>query len=203
MTEQEKGMMDAYLQSFDDRGITTPPPFTSLRTAAEWEEVQALVITWTGSFNSIQRQIVDAAQEECLVIIMCTDSNVVKSNLTSNGIPDVNIDYIEVGWNSIWVRDYGANTVYVNDVDSLILVDWIYNRPRPLDDVIPDAYAAHLGVELYSMSANPYTGCCLRVATGCLTAVVRHFSSELILDENDGTGDSCLIIISYIILSQN
>lgn len=26
MTEQEKGMMDAYLQSFDERGITTPPP---------------------------------------------------------------------------------------------------------------------------------------------------------------------------------
>ena len=131
MTEQEKGMMDAYLQSFDERGITTPPPFTSLRTAAEWEEVQALVITWTGSYNTIQRQIVDATQEECLVIIMCTDSNTVKSHLTSNGVPDVNIDYIETGWNSIWIRDYGSNTVYVNDVDSLILVDWIYNRPRP------------------------------------------------------------------------
>ncbi len=191
MTEQEKGMMDAYLQSFDERGITTPPPFTSLRTAAEWEEVQALVITWTGSYNTIQRQIVDAAQEECLVIIMCTDSNTVKSHLTSNGVPDVNIDYIEAGWNSIWIRDYGSNTVYVNDVDSLILVDWIYNRPRPLDDVIPDAYAAHLGVELYSMSANPY-----RVMTTggnwMSDGSGQAFSSELILDENDGTGPYAL-----------
>jgi agmatine/peptidylarginine deiminase len=188
MTEQEKGMMDAYLQSFDERGITTPPPFTSLRTAAEWEEVQALVITWTGSYNTIQRQIVDAAQEECLVIIMCTDSNTVKSHLTSNGVPDVNIDYIETGWNSIWIRDYGSNTVYVNDVDSLILVDWIYNRPRPLDDVIPDAYAAHLGVDLYSMTANPYKV----VTTGgnwMSDGSGQAFSSELILDENDGSGD--------------
>jgi agmatine deiminase len=187
MTEHEKGMMDAYLQSFDDRGITTPPPFTSLRTAAEWEEVQAIVITWTGSYNTIQRQIVDAAQEECLVIIMCTDSNTVKSHLTTNGVPDINIDYIETGWNSIWIRDYGANTVYVNDVDSLILVDWIYNRPRPLDDVIPDAYADHLGVELYSMTANPY-----RVMTTGGNWMVdgsgQAFSSELVLDENDGSG---------------
>src|SRR5688500_2106208 len=52
MTEHEKQMMEPYLQSFDERGITVPPPFTSLRTAAEWEEVQALVITWTGQYNS-------------------------------------------------------------------------------------------------------------------------------------------------------
>lgn len=130
----------------------------------------------------------DAAQEECLVIIMCTDSNVVKSHLNSNGVPDVNIDYIETGWNSIWIRDYGSNTVYVNDVDSLILVDWIYNRPRPLDDVIPDAYAAHLGVNLYSMTANPYKV----VTTGgnwMSDGSGQAFSSELILDENDGSGD--------------
>lgn len=187
MTEQEKTMMDSYLEGFDDRGITTPPPFTSLRTAAEWEEVQALVITWTGQYNTIQRQIVDAAQEECLVIIMCTDSNTVKSHLTSNGVPDINIAYIETGWNSIWIRDYGSNTVYVNDVDSLIMVDWIYNRPRPLDDVIPDAYATYLGVDLYSMTANPNR----IMSTGgnwMADGSGQGFSSELVLDENDGTG---------------
>ena len=191
MTENEKQMMEEYLQSFDERGITTPPPFTNLRTAAEWEEVQALVITWTGSFNTIQRQIVDAAQEECEVIIMCTDSNIVKTNLTSNGVPDVNISYIEIGWNSIWVRDYGANSVYVNDVDSLILIDWIYNRPRPLDDVIPDAYAAYLGIDLYSMSANPNRimntgGNWMSDGSG------QAFASELVLDENDGSGPYAL-----------
>lgn len=191
MTETEKGMMESYLQHFDERGISTPPPFGSLRTAAEWEEVQALVITWTGQYNTIQRQIVDAAQEECLVIIMCTDSNVVKTNLTSNGIPDVNIDYIETGWDSVWMRDYGANSVYVNDVDSLILVDWIYNRPRPLDDVIPDEYAAYLGINLYSTTANPNRimntgGNWMSDGSG------QAFASELVLDENDGSGPYAL-----------
>lgn len=188
MTDEEKRMMDGYLNSFDERGISTPPPFTSLRTAAEWEEVQALVITWTGQFDGIQKQIVDASQEECEVIIMCTDSNDVKSYLTSQGVPDVNISYIETGWNSIWIRDYGANSVYVNDVDSLILVDWIYNRPRPLDDVMPDAYGAYLGIDVYSTTANPNKimntgGNWMSDGSG------QAFASELVLDENDGTGD--------------
>ncbi len=187
MTDEETHLMDSYLQSFDDRGITTPPPFTNLRTAAEWEEVQALVITWTGQYNSIQSQIVDASQEECLVIIHCTDSNDVKSILTGNGVPLVNISFIEIAYNSIWIRDYGANSVYVDDVDSLILVDWIYNRPRPLDDVIPDAYAGELGLDLYSTITPPND----IMATGgnfMADGSGLAFSSELITDENDGSG---------------
>ena len=92
MTDYEKTIMDDYLSSFDEKGITTPPPYNSIRTAAEWEEVQALVITWTNQFNNIQKQIVAAAQEECTVIIHCSDSNSVKSYLNGQGVPDFNID---------------------------------------------------------------------------------------------------------------
>lgn len=191
MTDNEKLLMEAYLQSFNDRGISTPPAFTNLRTAAEWEEVQALVVTWTGSYNTIHRKIIDAAQLECEVIIMCTDSNVVKSNLASNGVPDINLSFIEIGYNSVWIRDYGANSVYVNDVDSLILVDWMYNRPRPLDDVIPDAYAAYLGIDIYSNTANPNR----IMSTGgnwMSNGAGQAFSSNLVLDENDGSGPYAL-----------
>jgi len=191
LTENEKLWMETYLQSFDNRGISTPPPFANLRTSAEWEEVQALVITWTNQYNSIQSQIVDAAQEECEVIIMCTDSNAVKTNLTSFGVPDINLSFIEVGYNSIWIRDYGSNSVYVNDVDSLILVDWIYNRPRPLDDVIPDAYAAYLGIDLYSTTANPNR--IMNTGGNWMTdGSGQAFASELVLDENDGSGPYAL-----------
>ncbi|MEX1001564.1 MAG: agmatine deiminase family protein [Crocinitomicaceae bacterium] len=188
MTEHEKLIMEDYLQTFNDRGITTPPPYSSIRAAAEWEEVQALVITWTGSYNTIHSQIVDAAQEECLVIIHCSDSNTVKSVLSGNGVPDVNIDYIEIDFNSVWIRDYGANTCYSNYVDSIFLVDWIYNRPRPYDDVIPDAYAALLGIDIYSMTNSPNN----IMATGgnwMSDGDQIGFSSHLITDENDGTGD--------------
>ena len=191
MTDNEKLIMEDYLQSFNDRGITTPPPFSNIRAAAEWEEVQALVITWTGQYNSIHSQIVDAAQEECLVIIHCNDSNSVKSTLSGNGVPDMNIDYIEVGYNSVWIRDYGANTMYNNYAEDLFLVDWMYNRPRPLDDVIPDSYAAHLGIDLYSMTSSPNN----IMSTGgnwMSDGEGIAFSSELVLDENDGNGPYAL-----------
>ena len=60
----------------------------------------------------------------------------------------INIDYIEAPYNSIWIRDYGANTCYANMVEDVFLVDWIYNRPRPSDDVIPDAYGDYLGMDV-------------------------------------------------------
>ena len=42
------------------------------------------------------------------------------------------------------MRDYGQNTVYKNDVEDRLLVDWIYNRNRPYDDLVPEYIATHL-----------------------------------------------------------
>ena len=187
MTDYEKTIMEDYLQSFNDRGVTTPPPYSNIRNMAEWEEVQALVITWTGQYNTIQSKIVDAAQEECLVIIHCSDSNTVKSTLNSNGVPDVNIEYIEVAFNSIWIRDYFGNTCYNNYVEDIFFIDWMYNRPRPDDDVIVESTASLLGIPVYSMTADPNKF----MATGgnwMTNGSGQAFSSELIVDENDGTG---------------
>ena len=49
--------------------IPTPPPASDVRTMAEWEEIEYLVITWQPSFPNILRQIVAAAVEETKVII--------------------------------------------------------------------------------------------------------------------------------------
>lgn len=189
MTEQEKLIMDDYLSTFNDKGITTPPPFTNIRNMGEWEEVEALVITWTNSFNTIQSEIVDAAQEECIVIIHCTDSNQVKTILSNNGVPDSNLEFIEAPYDSIWIRDYFGNTCYSNYVEDRFFVDWIYNRPRPDDDALVDDYTGpYMGIDVYSMTANPNK----IMATGgnwMTDGDSIAFSSELIIDENDGTGD--------------
>jgi agmatine deiminase len=171
--------------------ITTPPDF-AVRTMAEWEEVQSVVITWT-DYTGILKQIVRHAKEECEVIIVCTDSNAVTAALQNNNfggpIDDLsNITFLEEEYNSIWGRDYGAETAYRNEVDSLLLVDWIYNRPRPKDDVLPQALAELKGIPIYSTSAPPYdlvhTGGNF-MSDGAGTA----FSSELVLAENDAGGN--------------
>jgi agmatine/peptidylarginine deiminase len=155
----EEAKMPAYLESIKSQNkssvITTPPPYKGLRNAAEWEEIQTLNITWT-SYTSIHREIIKAAQPETKITIICSDSNTVKNNLISNSVPLTNVRYLQTPFNSIWARDYSGNTVYSKNVDSLLLVDWIYNRPRPLDDVTPTALANFIGIPIYETKTAPY-----------------------------------------------
>jgi len=173
------------------RGITTPPPFAP-RTMAEWEEVQTLMITWT-SFPGILKQIVRYAKDECEVLIVCSDQDAVISTLqnTSSGGPITDLDnitFLEAPFNSIWMRDYGPECIYANEVDSLYLLDWIYNRPRPLDNALSDEIAAAKNIGIYSTTAAPWdlvhTGGNF-MADGFGTA----FSSDLVLEENGPNGD--------------
>jgi agmatine deiminase len=62
--------------------ITSPPDAESLRTMAEWEELQALTISWTG-FPGILKQIVAAAVQETRVIILTDDPQATEDYLTS------------------------------------------------------------------------------------------------------------------------
>ncbi len=180
----EPEAMPAYIQQVtaSRSGITTPPG-GNLRTMAEWEEIQGLFVTWT-SFPSILAQIVKAARQQTQVYIHCEDSVAVKNYLTGQNIPPGNIHYLQVDFNSIWMRDYGGNTIYKNDVDSMLLVDWIYNRPRPEDDAIPEYDAAALGVPFYQTYASPAD----LVNTGgnwMVDGFGTAFASKLILEENE------------------
>jgi len=189
ITEQERDYVERVgFEPSVARGIETPPPYDNIRTAAEWEEVEALTISWT-SFPCIQKQIVEAAKEECTVIIFAEDMEEVMDYLTGNqcggALTLENIQIVPTVYNSIWIRDYGANTVYGSWNDDRVLVDWLYNRPRPEDDAIPDVLASTLGLELYSTTGTPNdlmnTGGNW-MSDGFGTA----FASELIIDENDG-----------------
>lgn len=181
MAPGEQQQMPFYLQNIQPQGYTVPPA-SPVRTMAEWEEIQALTITWT-SYQSVLREIVRAAQQETQVYIICTDSNTVKTYLTNYSVPLVNLHYIIAPYNSIWIRDYGQNCAYTNDVDSLVIVDWIYNRPRPKDDTLPGVLAREFGIPLYETTQAPYdlihTGGNF-MSDGFGTA----FSSELVVDEN-------------------
>lgn len=183
MTDEELQQMPFINHDYNNGRNLTSPPTLPIRTAGEWEEVQTLLITWTG-FTSILAQIVDAAQEECEVLITCADSNAVKTYLTTAGIPLTNVHYLEAGLNSIWQRDYSAHTAYLNDVDSLAMVEWIYNRPtRPLDDAMPVEQMNLKGITLYSTTQAPND----LVNTGgnwMVDGFGTAFASKLILDEN-------------------
>jgi agmatine deiminase len=170
------------------RGITTPPEYSYLRTSAEWEEIEVLTIAWEG-FSCILKQIVAASVSECRVVVFTENpsstSNYLLSGTCGGAISLDNVDIVEADLNSIWIRDYGANTVYGSLNDDRILVDWMYNRPRPDDDVIPDVLAAHMGIEIYSTTAAPTD--LMNTGGNFMTdGFGTAFESELIIDENQG-----------------
>ncbi|MFZ4592525.1 MAG: hypothetical protein ACOYN6_16110, partial [Ignavibacteria bacterium] len=110
MTDQEKALYKNYVppRTFTD---DFNPPYSPVRTLAEWEEYQAVMVTWT-SYPSIVAQIVDYVQDECVCVIICSDSNSVKSQLTSYGVPLTNLRFLIAAFNSVWCRDYGQWNAY-------------------------------------------------------------------------------------------
>jgi len=185
LTQEEKLLLPNYKFTETKR---TPAPTSPVRTSAQWEEVEYLVIRWTTQYQNIQRQIVQAAVKECKVLIATTSENTVRTYLTNNGVDLTNVRFLNANTNSIWIRDYAANTVYSNDVGERALVDWIYNRPRPLDNTLPTSHAAYVGVPLYVTDTSPND----LVNTGgnfMSDGMGNAFASKLILDENK-TGNS-------------
>jgi agmatine deiminase len=179
---------DFLIQTNGDRGIASAPPHSNIRCMAEWEEIQCLTIAWI-SYPSILKQIVANARTQTRVIILSEDVAATEAYLLSNNggaaLTDLNnVTILPANFDSVWMRDYAANPAYGNEVDSLILVDWIYNRPtRPNDDASPEYIAQELNIPLYTMTTAPED----LVNTGgnwMSDGFGTAFASNLILEEN-------------------
>src|SRR3954470_11843421 len=159
---------------------STKPPTSPVRNMAQWEEIQAVTITWV-DYQSVLRDIVRAAVKETIVIINTgsnSDVTTIKNYLTADNVPLTNVKFNVTPINSVWIRDYMGNSCYTHDVDSLIMVDWKYNRPRPEDDAIPQSVSAMLNIPLYETT----TGSTLLTHTGgnyMSDGLHNSFSSKL------------------------
>ncbi|MBK7856807.1 MAG: agmatine deiminase family protein [Bacteroidetes bacterium] len=184
ITDNEKLQMPFYVNSIKSQNGTmgVNPPSSPVRTIGEWEELQGLLIAWT-SYQSMLREIVRAAKQETRVYILSANPTSVINYLSAGGVDTVNVSVINIPFNSVWCRDYGPWSAYTNDVDTLITIDWIYNRPRPLDDAVPVGIAAQLGTPLYETTTSPNN--LIHTGGNFMTdGFGTGFSSELITNEN-------------------
>ena len=201
MTTEEIGQMKEYLLNLSNQRLLPTPPPADVRNMAEWEEVQAIVIAWTDQIT-ILKEIVRNSVKECKVFIVTTDTVTVTNQLTSSGIALDSVRFVTAPFNTIWMCDYGPSCVYKNDVDSLWIVDWTYNRPRPKDDKVPGAIADYLSIPIYEATAEPYNwvhtgGNHLQTGTGTL------FSSKLVLNENPEKTEAEIDTIAKLFLGIN
>lgn len=184
-TPAERTLLPSYVPPRVGPALAPPGP---VRAMAEFEELEGIVVRWAyGTYNTLLGQIVDAAQEEGTVWILVrpgtSDSSNIKTYLSGRGIPLTNLEFVSVSTNSVWSRDYGPWTIYRAGADSMAIVDFRYNRPRPLDDVVPGFLASRWGLPLYHTAAMPES----LVFTGgnfMVDGFGTGFASRLVNDEN-------------------
>jgi agmatine/peptidylarginine deiminase len=99
--------------------------------------------------------------------------------LKQNKISNSTVSYFVVPTDSIWIRDYGPWFI-LHDGGDMGIVDTIYNRPRPNDDLVPGFIGNALNISVYK-PALVHTG-----GNYYSDGVGNAFSSTLAFEENAG-----------------
>ena len=187
LSADERTYYDYIYQKYSS---ATPLDTNRLRTPAEWEEMDGLVIAWQ-NFPEIHREIVRYASREGQIYVLCEDSLEVSYDLRKWEISLDSVNFIQRSIDCPWVRDYGANSVYEKGNASRKLIDWHYNRSRPNDDIASLFLADELNIPIHNTVEQPYN----LVHTGgnfITDGFGTAFSSKLILQENPGKSEAAI-----------
>ncbi|MBZ0268004.1 agmatine deiminase family protein [bacterium] len=120
-----------------------PPPAAPVRNCAEWEPTTGVLIRYPlGLPYNLLRDWDDVTT--IYVVVSTFNQNSAKSNFVASGVDTSRVEWLVRGNNSIWTRDYGPWFVFDGNGD-IAIIDHVYNRPRPLDDLIPVEFANEYG----------------------------------------------------------
>jgi len=163
-------------------GLLVPPTGT-VDTPPEYAHNEGLLIRW-GSYNDVLTAMtvpITTGDPDGIVYILVGSASLQASataTLTGAGADMSQVEFIIVGTNTVWIRDYGPR--FISEDGQRAVIDHTYNRPRPLDDQIPDFIAALWGEASYDIGLEHGGG------NFHLFGDDEAFMSELILDENPG-----------------
>jgi agmatine deiminase len=176
MTEEEKALMPAYLESLRGR-LQSGPPLAPLRNIAEFEHMEGVLIAYP---LGIPVSLVAEMSEDVMVTTIVANSsseNQARNQYSSGGVNMANCNFLYAPHDSYWTRDYGPWFV-MDGNQSIGIIDFIYNRPRPNDDNIPAEMASFLGLTSYDMSLVHAGGNYMTDAWGI------SVSTDLVWEEN-------------------
>jgi len=156
---------------------TTPPPEAQpVRNVAEFERMSGVLIRYP---LGISTAIVAEMSEEVLIYCVVTSSqqSSAYNAFVSGGVNMSNVIWLNAASDSYWTRDYGPWFIFDDDGD-LAIIDTIYNRPRPNDDVIPQVLADRMGIPCYGPDLEHTGGNWMTDGDGIAV------STDLVWDEN-------------------
>ncbi|MFA7330701.1 MAG: agmatine deiminase family protein [Candidatus Delongbacteria bacterium] len=178
LTPEEAARRDEIGRTFTE----TAPPAQAVREVAEFERMAAVLVRYP--FGLPLALIAAFAQETPVVTLVATAAQeaTVRAQYASAGVNLAACSFLRAGTNSYWTRDYGP--WYVQTGGEVAVVDFPYNRPRPLDDEVPVVVAASQGLDLYGMELIQTGGNWMGDGYG--TAA----SSDLVVEENPGLSEA-------------
>ncbi len=173
LTAAEEGLLDLIGQGHR----RTPPASTPVRHPGEFEPMTGVIVRYP--FGNPTDLLVEYAEDTMLWVIVASASQqtTVENTLSAAGANMHHVEFIIASTNSIWTRDYGPWFIFDGDGVQGI-VDPIYNRPRPLDDVIPSTIGSLWGIPVYGMPIATPGGNYMTDGRGI------GMSTRLVLDEN-------------------
>ena len=158
---------------------STAPPIGPARNPAEWEPMTGAIIRWP---LGIPVSLIAEMSEDLQIYTIVANSSEQSSataTYSSGGVNMSNVFFIMAPTNSIWTRDYGPWFIF-DGTGNYGIVDHVYNRPRPYDDLIPGVIGAEWGVPVYGMDLTATGGNHMSDGLG------MSMSTRLIYDENPG-----------------
>jgi len=173
MTAEEAKFKHLIGQDF----TTSPPPNGPVRNVSEFDRMQGVLIRYP---FGISYAVIKEMAENIMVVTIVEDQSeedYVLNQYNSNGVNTANCEFLHAPTNSYWTRDYGPWYIFDGEGNPGI-VDFPYNRPRPLDDEIPVEMANYLGINVYGMDIIHTGGNYMTDGHG------NASSSELVWEEN-------------------
>ncbi len=139
----------------------TPNVPAPVRTPAEFEPVQSVVLRWYPGFcDGLYASLVDTIQmagaRACVVVENGQEETVVRNCLRILRTRQDRLSFVHTPTNSVWIRDYGAPNLYDAATGGLAFIDCLYKpRERPWDNKATPAIWASFGTSVYSAEGYP------------------------------------------------
>ncbi|HNV62857.1 MAG TPA: agmatine deiminase family protein, partial [Candidatus Cloacimonas acidaminovorans] len=138
------------------RFTETNPPVAPVRPIAEFEPASDVLIRYPlGIPVSLVVQLANTANVICIVSSSQQSSAI--STFTNAGVNMERVSFLNAATDSYWTRDYGPWFIFDGNGEYGV-VDFIYNRPRPNDNLIPQVFANHFALNYYGMNLQQTGG---------------------------------------------
>ena len=154
VARQFNAELNAKARTPNDIGKLAPPP-SPVRNIAEYEPMEGVLIRHP---LGIPYNLIKEMAEDVIVYCITTNPQSVESEFSGQGINMNNVEFLDMGSESIWTRDYGPWWIVDGNGDIGISDHSYYANQYPNNNAVPGKVGTELGVPVYKMELETTGG---------------------------------------------